>query len=106
MCPTNIQRLLPAAAFWMLSHAVAAQTPPAVAGLWRVVVPPEAPSSCQDDSVEFRADGTMHSRSGALLATNTYPLRPDHGRCLLVMDSGQTNGQPNCQGRPAPFVVQ
>jgi hypothetical protein len=106
MRPTNIPRMPALAAFWLLSQALAAQTPPPVVGTWHVVVPPEAPSSCQDVSVEFRGDGTIHSRSGALVATNTYSLRPEQGRWLLVEDSIRTNGQPNCQGLPADFVVQ
>src|SRR5690242_20666282 len=96
-----IRCILLAAVLWMSAQASAAQTPPAVVGIWRVVVPPEAPSSCKDLTVEFRRDGTMLTRSGAVVATKTYLARSERGGWLLVIDNVHTSEQSNCQALPA-----
>jgi hypothetical protein len=57
-------------------------------------------------SIEFRRDGTLLTKSGALLATQTYSLSRKKGGWLLVMGHPHTNGRPNCQGLPAEFVVK
>src|SRR3989442_7445839 len=97
---------LAAAPFAASAQTTATQSTAAIVGVWWIVVPSDAPPSCRDVSIEFRGDGTMLTKSGALVATNTYSLAHKKGGWLLVMDNPRTNGQPNCQGLPADFVVQ
>lgn len=88
------------------AQAAGPQSALAVVGVWRIILPSGAPTACNEMSIEFRGDGTMLTRSGALLATNTYSLLRKADGWLLVMGYPHTNGQPNCQGLPADFVVQ
>jgi hypothetical protein len=100
LCPLAV------APFSASAQATRTQGAETVVGVWRMLVPSEAPSSCHDVSTEFRADGTMLTKSGALVATNTYSLVHRKGGWLLVMNNPRTNGKPNCQGLPAEFVVK
>ena len=98
--------ILAAAPFSASAQATGTQTAAPVVGVWRILVPSDAPPSCRDMSVEFRGDGTMLTKSGALVATETYSLVHKERGWLLVMDNPRTNGQPNCQGLPAEFVLK
>ena len=55
--------------------------------------------------MEFRADRTVSVRSGALQLTAVYRAESRADGLLLVQDSLRTNGEPNCQGIPADYVV-
>lgn len=104
--PLCVLCLLAAAPFSASAQTTGAPNSAAVVGVWRIVVPSDAPPSCNDISIEFRGDGTMLTKSGPLVATNTYRLVRKESGLLLVMDNPRTNGQPNCQGLPAEFVVE
>lgn len=78
---------------------------PSLVGLWRAFDPSgEFPAECREATLEFRADHTVSMRSGAQQLTATYRVEVRPGGLLLLQDSVQTNGEPNCQGVPAAFV--
>jgi hypothetical protein len=82
------------------------QPPRQLVGLWGIrPLPSDAPPACANISTEFRSDGTVLIHSGAETVTANYTTTPHGNRLLLERTNVQTNGEPNCQGRPAQYVV-
>ena len=55
--------------------------------------------------MEFRGDGTTLVSSGKQALTGTYAVDSGPSR-LIVQHSGlRSNGEPNCQGIPAEYVL-
>jgi hypothetical protein len=61
---------------------------------------------CQKVSMEFRDDGTMFVRTGRQTLTGTYSVERGPSRLVVQQRNVQSNGEPNCQGTPAEFVLQ
>jgi hypothetical protein len=92
--------------------------------VWLACRPPDRPSSaqelvgtwrsnaignaeaCQTASLEFRDDGTMSVRTGRQTLTGTYSVETGAARLVVQQRNVQSNGEPNCQGIPAEFVLQ
>ena len=103
----HIQATVPLVALFLCTGTSSAQTSaPGLIGVWRMVVPPSLESGpCHDASVEFKTDGTLLTRSGALVLTADYSATPKGDGFLVVERSLRSNGQPNCQGVPAGYFV-
>jgi hypothetical protein len=81
-------------------------TPNKLIGVWGIgALPADAPAACANASTEYRSDGTVLIRSGAETVTATYTITPMGKRLLVERTNIQSNGEPNCQGRPAQYVV-
>ncbi len=56
--------------------------------------------------MEFRDDRTMFVRTGRQTLTGTYSVESGPSRWVVQQRNVQSNGEPNCQGIPAEFVLQ
>jgi hypothetical protein len=56
--------------------------------------------------VEFRGDSTMFVRTGSQMLTGTYSVEGGPGRSVVQQRNVRSNGEPNCQGIPADYVLQ
>ncbi len=92
--------------------------------VWLGCRPPDPPSSakelvgvwrnqrsgssepCQKASMEFRDDGTMFVRTGKQTLTATYAVEGGPSRLVVQQHNLRSNGEPNCQGIPADYVLQ
>jgi hypothetical protein len=74
-------------------------------GSWRSQGSGDA-APCQHASLEFRDDGTMFVRTGRQTLTGTYSVEPGPSRLVVQQRTVRSNGEPNCQGIPAEFVLQ
>jgi len=81
--------------------------------VWLGCRPPQPPSLAKglvgvwrsQGSGDFRDDGTMLVSSGKQALTGTYAVDSGPSR-LIVQHSGlRSNGEPNCQGIPAEYVL-
>jgi len=89
-----------------LAGCAPAQAPKEFLGVWGIgPLPPDAPAACVNASVEYRSDGTVLIRSGPQTITATYSTAPAGKRFLVERTNVQSNGEPNCQGRPAQYVI-
>jgi hypothetical protein len=61
---------------------------------------------CQKASLEFRDDGTVFLKTGKQTLTGTYSVDAGPSRLLVQQRNVRSNGEPNCQGIPAEFVLQ
>ncbi len=68
-------------------------------------LPPDAPAACGNISTEYRSDGTVLIRSGPQTVTATYTTTAAGKGFLLERTNVQSNGEPNCQGRAAQYVI-
>ena len=55
--------------------------------------------------MEFRPDGTMIVKSGAQVLTGTYTAEPVGRRLMVKQKDVRSNGEPNCQGISADYVL-
>lgn len=62
--------------------------------------------SCQKASMEFRDDGTMFVSTGKQTLTATYAVETGPSRLVVRQRELRSNGEPNCQGIPADYVLQ
>ena len=92
--------------------------------VWLGCRPPDPPSSakelvgvwrnqgsgrsepCRKASMEFRDDGTMFVRTGRQTLTATYSVEAGPSRLVVQQHNLRSNGEPNCQGIPAGYVLQ
>jgi hypothetical protein len=56
--------------------------------------------------MEFRDDGTMFVRTGKQTLTATYSVEAGPSRLVVQQHNLRSNGEPNCQGIPADYVLQ
>jgi hypothetical protein len=102
-------RCLLLAATLMLAACANAPEPvsAALVGKWVAVAPPVGAPPCDEPAwVEYKADGTFRTQSGAQLMSGTYtavPLAPNRFRVSVTYL--QNNGFPNCQGFSPEVVV-
>jgi hypothetical protein len=86
-----------------------AQPPPSftreLVGVWRSQGG-KAAEPCQNTSMEFRDDGTMFVRTGRQTLMGTYSVERGPSRLVVQQRNVRSNGEPNCQGTPAEFVLQ
>ena len=61
---------------------------------------------CQKGSLEFRDDGAMFVRTGRQMLTGTYSVEAGPSRLVVQQRNVRSNGEPNCQGIPAEFVLE
>jgi hypothetical protein len=61
---------------------------------------------CQNASMEFRDDGTMFVRTGKQTLTGKYSVETGPERLVVQQRDVHSNGEPNCQGIPADYVLQ
>ena len=73
-------------------------------GVWRNQGSSSEP--CQKASMEFRDDGTMLVRTGKQTLTATYSVEAGPSRLVVKQHNPRSNGEPNCQGIPADYVLQ
>jgi len=89
-----------------LAACAPGRTPKELLGVWGIgPLPPDAPAACANVSTEYRSDGTVLIRSGPQTLTATYATTPAGKGFLLERTNVQSNGEPNCQGRPAQYVI-
>ena len=84
------------------------QPPPPATGLvgvWRNQTTEHAPEPCRQASIEFRNDSTLSLKTGKQTLTATYSVKPGPRQVVQQRDL-RSNGEPNCQGIPAAFVVE
>jgi len=75
-------------------------------GLWRSQGDKESHEPCMKASMEFRDDGTMLVSSGKQTLTGTYSVDSGPSRLVVRQHNMGSNGEPNCQGIPADYVLQ
>jgi hypothetical protein len=78
---------------------------PELIGVWRNLGSGDA-EPCQKASLEFRDDGTMFVKTGRQTLTGTYSAEAGPSRLVVQQRNVRSNGEPNCQGIPAEFVLQ
>ena len=62
-------------------------------------------ADCRNAAMEFRVDGTMVVNSGKQAVTGTYAVDSGPSRLIVRHTDLRTNGEPNCQGIPAEYVL-
>jgi len=60
---------------------------------------------CRNAWMEFRGDGTMLVNSGKQALTGTYAVNSGPSRLIVQHADLRANGEPNCQGIPADYVL-
>jgi hypothetical protein len=82
-------------------------SPPPFVGRWRATsFSMDVPQACQEASVEFRADGTMITRSGDQTLTAHYVAQGKRRTFVLTLSGVRVNDRPNCQGIPSELVLK
>jgi hypothetical protein len=81
---------------------------PSIVGVWEPVELPAGTLPCTGGgSIAYAADGTIVIRSGAQLLRGTYRVTPlADGRFDVTVKLSEHNGEANCQGFSAPFVME
>jgi hypothetical protein len=85
------------------------QRPPPATGLvgvWRNQASEHSPEPCGQASIEFRPDSTVFLKTGKQTLTATYSVARGPSRLVVQQRDLRSNGEPNCQGISAEFVVQ
>jgi hypothetical protein len=89
-----------------LAACAPARVPKELLGVWGIgPLPPDVPATCATGSTEYRSDGTVLIRSGPQTVTAAYTTTAAGKGLLLERTNVQSNGEPNCQGRPAQYVI-
>jgi len=65
----------------------------------------DVPPRCREATVEFLAQGTFTTRSGDQITSAPYKASKQGSGYRLRIGRLSTNGQPNCQGFSAQYVV-
>lgn len=73
-------------------------------GVWRNQGTGRA-EPCQK-ALEFRDDGTMIVKTGRQTLTGAYSVDAGPARLVVQQHDLRSNGEPNCQGIPADYVLQ
>ena len=77
-----------------------------IVGTWSPVDLPAANPACEANSVTFTADGKVATQSGAQILRGTYAsTRSPEGLLHMTAAYSEHNGQLNCQGLTAEFVI-
>jgi hypothetical protein len=75
-------------------------------GVWRPLeMEAGLPDACYNVRVEFRADNRMVVQSGPQILTASYTVEADGNGFSMLQTDLETNGEPNCQGLSAEFVL-
>ena len=81
---------------------------PSIVGVWEPVELPAGALPCTGGGrIAYAADGTVVIRSGAQLLRGTYKVTPlPDGRFDVAVKLFEHNGELNCQGFSATFVME
>jgi hypothetical protein len=82
--------------------------PPAngLVGVWRNQASEFAPEPCRQASIEFRNDSTVFLKTGKQTLTASYSVERGPSRLVVQQRDLRSNGEPNCQGISAEFVLE
>src|SRR5258708_336136 len=81
--------------------------PPELLGSWTLsgASACKLPAECQNARLEFTADGHLVSINGELKFVTKVSITKRNEGFLIHQTIAEHNGKPNCQGRPAEYLV-
>ena len=80
--------------------------PNEIVGNWQFERASVESRPCSSGSISYRKDGTFISRSGEQIMKGKYIAEPYQYGYLLTTKFVNHNGEPNCQGYSAEYVIK